>query len=663
MSPILGFIVILTFLCAAFIFNEISTEMSFSETALSKPALRQTGNILSEEKYSSSNVQSDDFDRAVCEKYDPSFTNDVDYLLKVTSEGKSCKFTEFMENAPDFDEEPPQSDITRCRPADPCVDAALLRRSRESWNEIFGESPESCDEGKRIVLRNFLSKEECTVYQKMHKSLVRDYPEAVYHAPGFPMAYHKVSMNRISNYSMNEICKINELTGMHADVSLRIQRVVEDYFLPRQKQHDHFMESDNTNVFTYLDARKRRKEKFLFPANVHADNCRPSRLYEEPLNEKLDTESFRTTFSTKESTLIACNRRTDVSCDFSTHSFPQRKITSILYLSDTIGLTDNQLKAADFRRSLRLQTRAKKGDHVKVTSFEALAKHKCGSTMSYNNAHTKAMPKLTGDTRLTQEQVDFLEAHDIASVGGGLCFARWEEADSANVASSPDLRSSIAECSRTGGRFHPEDGCCDPLLQTRCGDLVVFTSGGENPHAVMPTLTGQRLNIQSWWAPRRDPYVECGMTELSVIESIRDVCESRSVSTGVIDRTFFAGAGSCLHVEEVSCKILENGKRRCKYRNTAFDGTSSLCTKSAGTCITACAEKENCVAVHYVAEPSTLCPRGSGHGLCELMIVEKHSLKRWAVGFETQKDGANVKLCYSFTQIYKFGYHNGLRGP
>ena len=98
-------------------------------------------------------------------------------------------------------------------------------------------------------------------------------------------------------------------------------------------------------------------------------------------------------------------------------------------------------------------------------------------------------------------------------------------------------------------------------IQTKCGDLVAFTSGGENPHAVMPTLAGNRLNIQTWWNVKDSAFRSC-MNVMEMTEGVSDVCSGGSTNSMCI-----VGSGECARFVRSDCRETRDGKRvRCMVR-------------------------------------------------------------------------------------------------
>jgi len=356
----------------------------------------------------------------------------------------------------------------------------------------------------------------------------------------------------------------------------------------------------------------------------------------------------------------------EIQCDFSTHPFPHRKFTTILYLSDTIGLTDEQLDMANFRDSLhvqdishrRLEEDAEEEDerrHVSGSIVEEENGHRNLGSTPQSYKYRKALDTLTATQR------DFVEGNEYASVGGGLCFPKWTEDRGADVdVLDPEqaLVSSIAECRRSPPQS--KTGCCDKLLQTRCGDLVAFSSGGENPHAVMPVLTGKRLNIQTWWAPRKSPpFANCGMQKIAIAEEISETCKTKNQD--VFDSAFVLGMGEPVRIYEVSCKTYSNGNRRCRHASAPFDDTRRVCTSSSTECIVLCKKTDGCVAASRATVSTLPCTRGKGETEngdsdevgrreCVLHLVTKKYLENWGIGLLS----STGNFAYSTLQPYEY---------
>eukprot|EP00939_MAST-03C_sp_MAST-3C-sp1_P001702 g1702.t1 len=495
----------------------------------------------------------------ICSANDPLYTNGIDYVLKVTGKSDRCSLPEKYDAFLPVDA---QRHASECLAVDSCVDVDLLRRTRASHRDIFG-AEDRCNEGKRFVIRNFISPDECAAFQDMHRRILRDHPSSVGNAGNPTKGYGKVPIT--VNDSLSWMCNADEME-LYLNVTKRMKNTLHSYFLPRN--HDrNVLDTDAINQLTHLDARLPRNKGFLYPANVHADNCVPMRYFDKGESESSDALGPG-----------------EIQCDFSTHPFPHRKFTTILYLSDTIGLTDEQLDMANFRDSLhvqdishrRLEEDAEEEDerrHVSGSIVEEENGHRNLGSTPQSYKYRKALDTLTATQR------DFVEGNEYASVGGGLCFPKWTEDRGADVdVLDPEqaLVSSIAECRRSPPQS--KTGCCDKLLQTRCGDLVAFSSGGENPHAVMPVLTGKRLNIQTWWAPRKSPpFANCGMQKIAIAEEISETCKTKNQD--VFDSAFVLGMGEPVRIYEVSCKTYSNGNRRCRHASAPFDDTRRVAKK------------------------------------------------------------------------------------
>ena len=131
-------------------------------------------------------------------------------------------------------------------------------------------------------------------------------------------------------------------------------------------------------------------------------------------------------------------------------------------------------------------------------------------------------------------------------------------------------------------------------IQTKCGDLVAFTSGGENPHAVMPTLAGTRLNVQTRWAPKQSPFRGC-MYAMELNMGITDICSGRDRSACIV------GSGECARFVRYDCTH-DGTRRRCMIRTKPYSRTESLYLYGEHTtheCIKACRFRKDCKSIAF----------------------------------------------------------------
>lgn len=556
--------------------NDVGTIKSFGEIPFEK----------------SSNLRGEE-GAAMCSVHDENYMKGNDHFFDINGLGSkkhgNCKIAK-----PDKKWTPYlQRDTPACRPVQDCVPSDLLARTRASWSDLFGSEPHQCEEGRRFVLRNFLSEKECEVLQHHYMTITEDASTdraTVRHTPGF----EKV---RLYSRRVSDMCDASD-HAMYVEIIKRIGRTIQSYFLPRNRK-DLWLDTDAIEVFTTLDAtnNNKRSNPFLYPANNHCDSCVPTRVWKEDAPKR------------GKGKVICPLNSTKIACNYGEHPFPQRKITTILYLSDTIALTDEQLKMSGFRTSL--------GD-MSPQEFTRSSSPTC-KIHDQNVQDILVQKSVKASMKLTSEQRTFLKDNGpLASVGGGLCFTRQEETEWTKTSfDGKGENPTFAECRRTGGRLSVTDACCDPLVQTRCGDLVAFTAGGENPHAVMPVLDGKRLNIQSWWAPRKEPFTGCGMTAVMRNVEHDRMCRVRKAHQRAAELAYVSDrSGSCMKVKLTRSNRLQSV--------VSIEQLDNFCVEDALSCVEMCVLRDRCEAVgfvdeSYMSDESDAC---NGKGRCLLYVWE-----------------------------------------
>ncbi len=458
--------------------------------------------------------------------------------------------------------------VQKCKRLDACVSKELRLQTRSSWQSLFGEYPTSCEEGKRFVIRNFLSNEECQILQDAFSNKMTSNQQ--HHPVRDIKGFEKVSMFD-SVFDREGTCN-EPWFRTYLNVSRRIEKILTAYFLPGLLK-DVRLETDAINVFTHLSMQDNLKpdetsaSRFVFPANAHCDSCTPRRV----LLKYDETEG--------------CVPRTRIDCDYASHSYPHRKLTTILYLSESVQLNRKQIEMSRVKETLHLPIEnavPRPRDRSTTKCFDEMSNYKKRVRFrgpEQFNEHLKST--------ITRQQRERYENKEFVSLGGGLCFVNYDDHDTVSRGSS------TIECGNS--RRDVETGCCERLIQTKCGDLVAFTSGGENPHAVMPTLAGNRLNIQTWWNVKDSAFRSC-MNVMEMTEGVSDVC-----SGGRTKSMCIVGSGECARFVRSDCRETRHGKTRCMVRIKPYDRTESLLLRDGNTdeCIQTCRLRRHCKSIAF----------------------------------------------------------------
>lgn len=330
--------------------------------------------------------------------------------------------------------------VKKCKQLNSCISRTLLERTRSSWNSLFGTLPTPCEEGKRFVIRDFLSKEECKMLQNTFSNAAasgRHYRDIVRDIAGF----EKTSM---FDSNLEHTCKEPWLKT-YLNISRRIEKTLEEYFLPGLGK-DVRLETDAINVFTSLSMKDDLKSdesaesRFVFPANAHCDSCSPRRVL--------------VNYSTDQ-----CVPQTRIDCDYATHPFPHRKLTTVLYLSESVQLNAKQIERSRFIDTLHLpienaaprprnRDTAKCLDSAQISSFYK-------REQDHLRRGQQDVERLK--STISREQKQQYENKEFVSLGDGLCFVNYDD----DVSSSG---SSSIECGHP--RRDVETGCCERLVRS-----------------------------------------------------------------------------------------------------------------------------------------------------------------------------------------------------